>query len=142
MKHNRWLAVLALLCAFAMLFSLLPAASFADGPGTDPEAEEEEELSGEFDGKLVIGGVDPDSIQKRSITISTAEEFEDFARSCRSSAWCRAGASSHSANCARRCCTVRARAAALSCSAWAVCRAAVRAVSVCCKAVSNSVSRP
>ena len=73
MKHNRWIAVLALLCAFAMLFSLLPAASFADGPETDPEAEGEEESAEEFDGKLVIGGVDPDSIRKRSITISTAE---------------------------------------------------------------------
>ena len=87
MKHNRWLAVLALLCAFVMLFSLLPAASFADGPETDPEAEGDEESAEEFDGKLVIGGVDPESIEKRSITISTAEEFEDFARSCRSSAW-------------------------------------------------------
>ncbi len=85
MKRKRLSAILALLCAFALFFSLLPVASFADEPSADAEAEEESAEAPE--GKLLVSGEDADAVEVRSITIRSMEEFEDFARNCRSSAW-------------------------------------------------------
>ena len=89
MKRNMTSAILALLCAFVLLFSLLPVSSFAAETDTDTtvEGEAETEAAEEPEGKLIIGSEDEESIRKRTITIRSAEEFEDFARNCRSSAW-------------------------------------------------------
>lgn len=87
MKRNKASAILALLCAVLLVFSLLPVSAFAADPETDPALEDETEAAEEAEGKLLIGSETQDGVRQRSITIRTAEEFEDFARSCRSSAW-------------------------------------------------------
>ena len=85
-------ALIALLCALALILSTLPAAVFADG--TDEIAAATEPVAAETpapdaDGRLVIGNADGSAglNEGKTITISTAEEFEAFARSCRSSVW-------------------------------------------------------
>ena len=85
MKRKPLSMILALVCLFALFFSLLPAACFADEPETEESAEEETETQNAPESKLVIGT--DDSVEKRTITISSAEEFEAFSRDCRSGSW-------------------------------------------------------
>ena len=89
-KRSPLYAFLALLCALTVMLSLIPAAVFADEAAAEDEEEEDlVETVETREGQLVIGNVDGSAGENegKTITISSAEEFEAFSRSCRSSAW-------------------------------------------------------
>ncbi len=86
-KQHSLSVLLAALCALCVLFSLFPAAAFADE--TEDDAAAEEERSADTGGQLVIGYVDGSAGKNegKTISITSAEEFEAFSRNCRSSVW-------------------------------------------------------
>ena len=86
-KQHSLSVLLAALCALCVLFSLFPAAVFADGTEDDEAAAEER--SADAGGQLVIGYVDGSAGKNegKTIRITSAEEFEAFSRNCRSSVW-------------------------------------------------------
>ena len=90
MKNNRQplFVLIAVLCALSVMFSLFPAAVFAEGQDEEADGDGIESVSG-ADGQLVIGYADGSAGENegKMITISSAEDFEAFARNCRSSAW-------------------------------------------------------
>ena len=86
-KQHSLSVLLAALCALCVLFSLFPAAVFADG--AEDDAADAEESSADAGGQLVIGYVDGSAGKNegKTISITSAEEFEAFSRNCRSSVW-------------------------------------------------------